>query len=504
MQSTLSHPGPSAADLKVLFAASEAAPLIKTGGLADVAGSLPPSLRRLGADVRLILPAYPEAVQAAIPIKPLAAIKVWGADEPVRLLEGRLGEDLPLYLVDAPGRFNRHGNPYVDAHGKDWRDNPLRFGAFCHAIVAVAMDRAGLQWQPEVVHCNDWQTGLVPALLAEEWNRPATVFTIHNLAYQGLFDRRCFNDLHLPNRLWSPFGLEFHRQLSFIKGGLAFADWLTTVSPTYAEEIQAPSHGFGLEGLLQHRSKRLAGVLNGVDYAVWDPSRDPHLPTHFDRDSLADKGAVKAALQRRLGLLEAPDALLFGNISRLVEQKGVDLILEVLERLMAVPNTQLAVLGSGDPVLEEAMRAAAKRHPGRVAAEIGYDDPLAHLIEGGADAFLMPSRFEPCGLNQIYSLRYGTVPIVHATGGLADTVIDNTPARQLTGAATGFVFHEPTPQALWGAIERAIDYYHRPGPFWQKLAQAGMAQDFSWNKSATRYLEIYREAEENPAHHPLG
>lgn len=502
MESTQPGPGPSDAGLKVLFAASEAVPLIKTGGLADVAGSLPPALRRLGADVRLILPAYPEAVQAAIPLKPLTTLKVWGSDEPVRILEGRIDEETPLYLVDAPDRFNRHGNPYVDAHGKDWWDNALRFGAFCHAIATLALGRSELQWQPDVVHCNDWQTGLAPALIAQEWNRPATVFTIHNLAYQGLFERRSFNDLHLPNRLWSPFGVEFHHQLSFIKGGLAFADWLTTVSPNYAQEIQEPAHGYGLEGLLQHRSKRLVGVLNGVDYSVWNPAADPHLPAAYDHDRFAQKAQAKVALQQRMGLEEFPKALLFGHISRMVEQKGVDLILANIDRLMEQPDTQLAVLGNGDAELESAMLAAAAKYPGRIAAEVGYDEPLAHLIEGGADAFLMPSRFEPCGLNQIYSLRYGTVPIVRRTGGLADTVVDNSAANQLTGKATGFVFESATPEALWEAMERALNYYRRPGLFWQKLAQAGMTHDFSWEKSARHYLEIYLQALNNPTHNP--
>ena len=489
--------------LKVLYAASEALPLIKTGGLADVAGSLPAALRWANVDARLVLPAYPQAVELSGKLRPIATTRIPGCPDPVRILEGEVADQVPLYLVDAPGFFDRRGNPYTDRSGRDWVDNAWRFSTFCRTVVMMAMNRLDLGWHPDLVHTNDWQTGLISALLAQEWNRPATVFTVHNLSYQGLFDRRTFDSLHLPVQLWSHEAVEFHDKLSFIKGGLAFADWITTVSPTYARQILDPAYGYGLEGLLAHRQDRLAGILNGIDYRIWDPSNDPHLIQSYDHDTFDLKHANKAHLQRELGLVEDPEVFLVGHIGRVVEQKGVDLILEVLPRLMERGRVQVAVLGSGAHDLEEALRAAAARYPGRVAVQIGYNEPLAHRIEAGADAFVMPSRFEPCGLNQIYSLRYGTVPIVHRTGGLADTVVDASPQHLLNGAATGFVFDQAEAASLWDALERAMEMYHRPGMWWRKLASTGMDQDFSWPASAARYIEIYHKALNNPAHSPV-
>ena len=491
------------APLKILFAASEAVPLIKTGGLADVAGSLPLALTHFGHDVRLVLPAYPQALERSIPVEPVATLRLPGLTEPVRVLEGRLNGTLPLYLVDAPGLFDRTGNPYSNAQGHDWPDNAQRYALFCRAVAAIAMNRAGLNWRPDLVHSNDWQTGLLPALLADEGNRPATLFTIHNLAYQGNFDRATFDQLLLPAHLWSHDGLEFHHQLSFIKGGLAFADWVTTVSPTYAREILTSEFGYGLEGLLQHRSERLQGVLNGIDYQQWDPANDPAIPQSFDANTFNLKRLNKRALQRELGLPENDQALLFGHIGRLVPQKGVDLILQVLPQLVADPSTQVVLLGSGDTALEQALRDVTTRHPAQVAAVIGYDEALSHRIEAASDCFLMPSRFEPCGLNQLYSLRYGTVPIVHRTGGLADTVVDANPRSLLDGVATGFVFERPDGASLWSALERVLAFRQRPAVWWEKLAVSGMRQDFSWDASARHYLEIYRRAIDNPLPNPL-
>ncbi len=489
--------------LKILFAASEAQPLIKTGGLADVAGSLPAALRALNNDVRLILPAYPEAVAKAIPVKTAATLRLPGQEAPVRLLESTLPNQVPVYLVDAPGLFDRPGNPYVNAQGHDWPDNAERFALFCRAIVAVALDRAALGWQPDVVHCNDWQTGLVPPLLINEGARPATLFTIHNLAYQGMFDQAAFLRLQLPTSLWSHEGVEFHHNLSFIKGGLRFADWLTTVSPNYAYEICTAEYGYGLEGLLRHRQNRLVGVLNGIDYEAWDPVSDPHINQHYDADTFELKAVNKSQLQREFGLPTDENALLFGHIGRLVEQKGVDLILQILPRLAENDHLQLVMLGSGEHHFEQALREAGEAYPGKVAVRIGYDEGLAHRIEAGIDCFLMPSRFEPCGLNQLYSLRYGTIPLVRRTGGLADTVEDATPCALLDGTATGFVFDEPQAAALWSAIEHAIEFHRRPAIWWKKLAVTGMAQDFSWNASARHYLELYHRAIENPAPNPI-
>ena len=369
--------------------------------------------------------------------------------------------------------------------------------------VALALNRAGLSWHPDLVHCNDWQTGLVPAQLAFEDNRPASIFTIHNLAYQGNFNRATFDLLALDRKLWSHQGLEFHNNLSFIKGGLAFADWVTTVSPTYAKEILTSSLGYGFEGLLRHREDRLRGVLNGIDYQAWDPASDPAIAQHFDASTFSLKRRNKTALQQELGLPVDENAVLFGHIGRLVAQKGVDLILQVLPGLIDRPETQLVILGSGDPALEKVLNAQRDLHPQRIAVVIGYNEALAHRIEAACDCFIMPSRFEPCGLNQLYSLRYGSVPIVHRTGGLADTVVDASPRNLLDGTATGFVFDHPDGNTLWRTIQRALDFRRRPGVYWEKLAQHGMQQDFSWDSSAEHYLEIYHQAIDNPASNPL-
>ncbi|HEB98954.1 MAG TPA: glycogen synthase GlgA [Thiotrichales bacterium] len=479
--------------MKILFATSEAHPLIKTGGLADVSGALPRALRNLRHDLRLVLPAYRSVLEKVDDARPVATLEIAGAGEEVRLLETRLPHSqVKVWLVDAPACFDRPGNPYVGPDGHDWPDNAWRFAVFARALVEIARDRAGLGWRPDVLHANDWQTGLAPALLTLEPERPATVFTIHNLAYQGLFDRATFAALGLPAQWWHYEALEFHGQLSFIKGGLAFADQLTTVSPTYAEEICTPAFGYGLEGLLAHRREALTGILNGADYEHWNPGKDPHLPAHYNGRSLKGKAENKAALQREFNLPEEPGVPLLAHIGRLVEQKGVDLILDCLPALME-KRLQLVILGSGEAGLETALREAAAAHPDRIGVRIGYDEPLAHRIEAGADIFLMPSRFEPCGLNQIYSLRYGTVPVVRRTGGLADTVVDATEESLRDGTATGFQFDAAEAGALQAAIERALGLYAQP-PVWRRIQAAGMRQDFSWKKSARRYTEIYQRA----------
>ena len=489
--------------LKILFASSEAQPLIKTGGLADVAGSLPIALSEMGQDVRLVLPAYPQAVVGAAPLIPVTSLKLPGYSGIIRVLEGRLRGDVPVYLIDAPDLFNRPGNPYADPSGADWSDNAERFALFCQVVSQLSLNRAGLHWRPDLIHCNDWQSGLIPALLAFEHNRPASVFTIHNLAYQGIFNRSTFSRLGLAEKLWRYEGLEFNNSLSFMKGGLAFSDWVTTVSPTYAREILTATLGYGLEGLLQYRADRLQGVLNGVDYTVWDPASDPAIPQHYDATTFHLKKINKSFLQREMGLPEREDALLFGHIGRLVEQKGVDLIMQILPGMLKFPHVQLVILGSGDPELERFLCQECGKHPDRIAAVIGYNEGLAHRIEAGCDLFLMPSRYEPCGLNQLYSLRYGTVPVVHRTGGLSDTVINATPRNLLVGSATGFVFDRPDVDSLWRTVNIAVDLYGRPKAWWHKLAVNGMHQDFSWNSSARQYMEIYQKAINNPALNPL-
>lgn len=479
--------------MKILFAASEAHPLVKTGGLGDVCGALPAMLKRLRHDVRLVLPAYRGIAEQAGKTAPVAELSLESAAGPVRILEGRLpGTTVKLYLVDSPFHFGRPGGPYTGPDGRDWPDNAARFALFARAVVAIARGRAGLDWLPELVHCHDWQAGLVPALLELGGRRPATVFTIHNLAYQGLFSWEIFQSLGLPWELWSMHAMEFYGQFSFIKGGLVFADRLTTVSPTYAREIQTPEFGYGLEGLLRHRARHLAGILNGADYRVWDPARDPFIEQTYNARSLRGKAADKAALQRHMGLPEKEATPLVGYIGRLVEQKGIDLILAALPEILA-RDVQVVVLGRGEARFEQALAEAAARHEGRLAVHLGYDEALAHRIEAGTDLFLMPSRFEPCGLNQIYSLRYGTVPVVRRTGGLADTVVDVTAETLERGTATGFQFHDPTPEALAGAVERALGFYKQP-KVWRRLMLNGMRQDFSWNASARRYLALYEDA----------
>ncbi len=478
---------------KILFVASEAYPVIKTGGLGDVSGSLPAALKTLKQDICIIMPAYRETLRKVKGLK-LASVTMTGVPETVRLLEGRFpGTNVKLLLVDSPQHFDRGGGPYLDVEGEDWSDNAERFATFAQTVTAVALDQAGLAWQPDVVHCNDWQCGLIPALLSLHPQRPATVFTIHNLAYHGYFHPDTFATLDLPKKLWGMHGLEFHGGLSFIKGGLAFADMISTVSPTYAQEIRSPMFGYGLEGLLNHRSERLTGILNGIDYKEWNPAADPHLPHPFDRHDLSGKAKNKQALQQQFGLPQQSDTPLLGLVGRLVEQKGIDLVLSIIPNLIH-QNSQLVVLGSGDKRFQQALTEVAAAHPHNIAVHIGYNEPLAHQIEAGADIFLMPSRFEPCGLNQIYSLRYGTVPIVRHTGGLADTVVDASAANLTAGTATGFQFEQANSDDLWSTTHRAISLYRDHPEQWRQLITTGMKQDFSWKQSARHYLELYDQA----------
>jgi starch synthase len=478
---------------RVLFVAPEAHPLAKTGGLGDVCGGLPPALRALGCDVRLLMPAYPEAKRSAGTLRTAGALPIFFTDTPATLLEGNLpGSDVPLWLIDFPLAFDRDGHPYLTADGRPWPDNAARFAVLCAAALALARGEGAVAWRPDVVHCHDWQTGLLPALLAQTPARPATVFTVHNLAYQGLFAHDTFSQLRLPSSLWSPDALEFHGQLSFIKGGLAFADRITTVSPTYAREIQTPEFGCGLEGLLHHRADRLSGILNGIDDAIWNPETDPHLAQTYTPATFDRKQANKRALQQRVGLPPDTERPLFGAIGRMVEQKGFDLVADAWPTL-AARQAQLVVLGNGERGYEDTWREIARRNPRQVSAQIGYDERLAHQIEAGVDMFLMPSRFEPCGLNQLYSLRYGTVPIVHRVGGLADTVVDATTDALANGTATGFAFDEASPRALARASLRAIELYRDPKK-WRALALNGMHREFGWRAGARAYAALYERA----------
>ena len=476
---------------KILYISSEAYPLIKTGGLADVAGSLPTALSNQGQETRLLLPAYTQVMQQVKETKQLASGYYYGLE--VSLLETHLPDsDVPVWLVNCPAAFDRPGGPYLDSHGQPWDDNARRFALFCHVAVDIALDKLNLGWQPDIVHCNDWQSGLVPALLQPFKQRPATVFTIHNLAYQGLFNHQTFLDLELPADLWHPGRLEFYDQLSFIKGGLVYADRINAVSPTYASEILQPEFGNGVDGLLQHRQERLSGILNGIDQTVWDPATDPHLAVNYDSTTLKQKRKNKTALQKQLGLPVDAKIPLVGMISRMVEQKGLDIILEAMGEIVNLP-VQLVILGSGDSHYEMQLIDWANRHPDKLNVVIGYNEILSHQIEAGSDMFLMPSTFEPCGLNQLYSLRYGTLPIVRNVGGLADTVVDANEANRKNKSANGFVVTEQSASALLTTLNSALTLYQKAAK-WKQLQLTAMNGDFSWNRSATHYIKLYQKA----------
>ena len=476
---------------RVLFVTSEVYPLVKTGGLADVSASLPRALSNLGLDIRILLPGYPQALAAAKKAGGKEVTTLTTGGHTMTLWQTRLPDrNVPLWLLDCPALFDRHGGPYQNAEGHDWPDNAQRFHQFALAACQLALNQCALDWQPDVVHCNDWQTALIPALLHPLHQRPATVFTIHNLAYQGIFDAATFWRLGLPPALWHMDGLEFYGQLAFIKGGILFADLLSTVSPRYSEEIQQPQFGWGLDGALRHRHERLQGILNGIDEEIWNPETDANLPARYHRDDLSGKALCKRALQQCLGLPTEPDTPLLAFVGRLVEQKGVDLIEAVLPGLKD-QGCQVALLGSGQPHLEVMLLDWQQRHPRQIAVTLGYDEPLAHQLTAGADMLLMPSRFEPCGLNQLYALKYGTPPIVHSVGGLRDTVFD--PSQHSSRKANGFSFEPASGAAFWQALERALALYRQPRQ-WQRLQRRGMASDASWRRSASNYTRLYRAA----------
>ena len=479
--------------LKILFASSEVQPIIKTGGLADVSGALPVALKKMRHDIRIIMPAYGDALHKAKRAQLVAQLQLTGLPGNINILEKKLpNSNVIVYFVDYGPAFERKGNPYVDNEGNPWPDNAERFSLFCRAVCELAQNRAGLDWQPDIAHCNDWQTGLVPALLKTETTKPATIFTIHNLAYQGLFPQQTFNILGLPNQLWSPDALEFHDQLSFIKGGIVFSDRINTVSPQYASEIQTAEFGYGLEGLLKHRSNKLTGILNGINEKEWNPNDDPHLKATYNAESIADKKQNKEYLQSTFGLANDPNALLLGFIGRLVDQKGIDLIIDIIPQLDNLP-IQLALLGTGDSKIERKLEELSDKYSDKISCNIGYNESLSHQIESGSDVFLMPSRFEPCGLNQLYSLRYGTVPIVNNVGGLADSVIDLNEKHSNLEVETGLVMKQTTGKALYSQIVKAINVYQDQSK-WLRLIKNGMQKDFSWKHSASDYVELYKMA----------
>jgi len=477
--------------LAILFAASEMAPWVKTGGLGDVAAALPAALHRAGHDIRVLIPAYPALHKAFPKATVLAELPALAPSLPAARLLGAEADGLPLLLLDCPALFDRPGNPYLDALGHDWTDNGIRFGMLSRVAALLGQAGSPLDWQPDVVHVNDWQTALAPAWLHYEGGA-ASVVTVHNIAFQGNFPAGHLAALGLPEHAWHAHGVEYHGQLSFLKAGLQLATLISTVSPTYAWEIQHEQFGYGLAPLLRDRSGSLRAILNGVDAAIWNPAADPALAMRYAANRLAGKRDNKRALQLEMGLEPAGDRPLFAIISRLTAQKGLDLVLTLGEGITQLP-AQLVVLGSGDKAMEAGFRGLAARHPGQIAVRLDFDEALAHRIEAGADCFLMPSRFEPCGLNQMYSLRYGTPPIVRATGGLADTVVDVNEATLADRTGNGFVIDDATPHALWLALERATRCWH-DRKLWQRIQQNGMRRDFSWEHAARDYVALYRAA----------
>src|SRR4026209_2474391 len=485
--------------LRVLMVASAAAPFAKTGGLADVAGALPRALAALGHDVRVLLPKY-RGAEAPAPqtrvVAPNIPVPLGERVAEGSLIEGRGPSGVPVYLLEHEHYYDRE-SLYGTADGDYW-DNCERFVFFCRAALEslsrLAAGSSGVRWQPQVIHANDWQTGLLPVYLRTLYrDHPvvgnlASLFTIHNLAYQGVFWHYDMPMTGLGWALFTPAGIEFYGKLNFLKGALVFSDLLTTVSRTYAREIRTAEFGNGLEGVLEDRSHDLHGVINGIDYDVWNPQKDAAIAHPYSGDDPEPKAICREAVRRELGLDDAAGPII-GVVPRLAQQKGMDLLLQALPGVLA-EGAQLVVLGSGETLLEEGFREAAVAHPGQIAARIGFDDELSRRIYAGSDAFLMPSRYEPCGLGQLMALRYGSAPIVRRTGGLADTVTEFDPARR---SGTGFVFDAFTPDALLTAVHRAASTYRQPSP-WKALIRNAMAEDFSRDASAREYVTLYRKA----------
>lgn len=474
----------------ILFCSAEVAPFSKTGGLGDLANALPTALSTLVDDICVVTPAYRGAAERGLmPARKIARLQVDGFDQSIDILETRLGTTgVTCYLVDAGTLFDRAGGPYQDLDGRDYADNPLRFAVFCRAIVEIAMGRCDLGFRPDILHLNDWQTGLVPLLLRLEKSPPPSLFVVHNLQYQGVYSHAAYQQLKLPDDCFTPDGVEFHGNFSFIKSGLVYAERLVTVSPSYAEEIKTPAYGCGLDGLLRHRAEDLLGIINGIDSDTWNPATDPLIERCFDATSIDDKRFNKVALQTEFGLEARPSAMVAAHIGRLATQKGADLIIDAAQAMCADKDVQLVILGAGDHEIAASLTSLSASSRGAIAFREAFDERLAHRIEAGADLLLMPSRYEPCGLNQLYSMRYGTVPLVRRTGGLKDTV-----RCQAENDATGFCFDEFSRDALVDAWRDAVGVFRDEPARWRSLIRAGMSQDFSWRQSAIRYCDLYDE-----------
>jgi starch synthase len=472
--------------MKVLSVASEAVPLIKTGGLADVVGALPAALAAHGVDVRTLLPGYP-SVLAALERK--TKVRAYGAlfGGKASIVRSKAG-GLDMFVLDAPHLYDRPGGPYGQPTGSDWPDNWRRYAALGRAAADIAAG-ADSKFKPHVVHAHDWQAAMAPAYLRYDGGGTPSVVTVHNLAFQGKFGVDIFPQLGLPAAALAMDGVEYYGGVGFLKAGLQFADAITTVSPTYSREIRTPAFGMGLDGLLNLRAASLHGILNGIDTDAWDPSTDPHLAAKYSTRTLKQRAVNRKAIEQRFGLDGDADPVLC-VVSRLTWQKGMDILAAEFDTIIA-SGAKLAILGAGDQALEGVLLGAAARHGGRAGVVVGYDEELAHLLQGGADAILIPSRFEPCGLTQLYGLRYGCVPIVARTGGLADTVIEANDAALAAGVATGFQFTPDSGDAMLEAVRRAVALYHDRDA-WRAMQKQGMSADVSWHRSAARYAELYR------------
>ena len=479
--------------MKVLHVAAEVFPLVKTGGLADVVGALPKALIDAGTEVRLLLPGLPAIVDAVARQRTVCEIGPMFGALRITIRSGVLPfSHVPVYLIDSPYLYRRGGGPYDDEGGREWSDNLQRFALLGWVAAHLAAGDVDSGWTPQIVHAHDWHAAMACAYMAAHpGTAAASVFTVHNLAYQGLFAPGDFSQLGLPASTWASHGIEYHGRISFMKAGLKFARRITTVSPTYATEMATHEFGCGLDGVIRSRIGDVVGILNGVDRDVWNPATDGALEQRYTAQDMSGKTLCRDALRREFGLDATPEAPLFGAVSRLSEQKGLDLILAALPALLRLGG-QFCLQGSGDASLEAAFNAAAQAHPGKVAVRIGYNEAVAHRLIAGADALLVPSRFEPCGLTQLYALRYGSVPVVRRVGGLADTVVDATPKALEVDRATGFTFGAATPAALEAALQRAVLAYRVPA-LWAQLMQRGMAQDFSWREAARHYVAMYAE-----------
>ncbi len=484
-------------NLRVLFATSEAHPLIKTGGLADVSGALPKALTQINngktsVDIKILIPGYTAVLARIRQTDPIATIGVLG--HTCKLLLGKMPDSgLDVIIVQNTALFERAGGPYSDENGLDWPDNALRFAVLSRIASMLCSKHSPLKnWQPDLIHCNDWQTALAPAYMKlVDKSTTKSILSLHNMAFQGCFDASWVSKLELPSAGFHMNGFEYHGQLSFLKAGIFYADQLCTVSPTYAEEIQTESFGFGLQGILKMRSHELTGILNGIDIEDWNPAKDAHLIKNYSNSRITGKQVVKHALQQKLGLQIDANAPLLGIVSRLTYQKGLDLLPEIMPKLIE-QGCQFAILGSGEKMLEANFKILAAHNPRQVAVNTGYNEQLSHNIMAGSDMFIMPSRFEPCGLNQLYGLAYGTPPIVSHTGGLADSVCDTNELSLKDNTATGFVLKNVNHWSLLVTIERAMNYW-KDKKTWRQIQSNGMKRNIGWDVSAIKYLDLYEK-----------